>query len=114
MYPPIYAPDHKHTATVTIGRSIGNEPMDADRWQEFIRELGIIVRTRGLRVYTYKAIGTGHWADSRGEFVTEESCTYVYELEEAAAGITASLLHDLAMKYEQDSIALVLGQTIFC
>jgi hypothetical protein len=88
--------------------------MEDDRWQEFIRELSIIVRTRGLRVYTQKAIGVGQWTDDRGELITEESCTYVYELEEAAAGITASLLHDLAMKYEQDSIALVLGQTIFC
>ena len=114
MYPPVYAPDHKHTATVTIGRNIGDEPMPSHRWTAFSAKVGRIVSTRGLQVYTWAAQGQGTFTSASGKIIREESITYVYELEEGAVKVTVSLLHDLALEYGQESIALVLGTTIFC
>ena len=114
MYPPTYALDHKHTATVTIGRNIGDDPMPSHRWTVFSAKVARIVSTRGLQVYTWAAQGQGTFTSASGRIIREESITYVYELEEAAVKATVSLLHDLALEYGQESIALVLGTTIFC
>jgi len=106
--------DHKYTATVTIGRNIGGEPMEAYRWASFTMKAARVVTTRGLTVYTSRAAGLGSFTGENGVTIREESCTWVYELEEAAVKATIALLHDLAVEYGQESIALVLGTTVFC
>ena len=115
MYPPMYALDHKHTAVITIGRNIENEPMGDTRWDSFVGEVNEIVKNRSLQVYTARAYGEGRWENpTGGGVIIESSCSWVFEMEEASAKYFKNALHELAKKYEQDGIALILGSTTIC
>lgn len=100
----------KFTATVTIGRNIGNSPMLDGLWQQFRDDVEIAILNNlnsTSELYTRDAL------TSAGQYknMTEESSTFVFGIELAQLAQLRPLLYNLAGKYEQDCIALVIGHT---
>lgn len=83
---------------VTIGRNVGDEPMEATEWLEFREKVATAILRHGFTVLT-EAVGEGFW-----EGDVEDSAIWVFTGEG-----TEYLLHNelghLAYAYGQDAIA---------
>lgn len=92
------------TIVISIGRNVGNVPLDAKRWEGFCT----LVRTllAESRVYVYGAESIGVWNG-----VSEDSRTWVAETSTDKLEDIRSSLRAFAKLYEQDAIALTVGQT---
>lgn len=93
------------TATVSIGRNIGSKPMSAPRWGTFVHELGTFLTTLADSVF----VDTDHVGEWDG--VAEEGHTWVVLVDPAFIYDFERVLELLAEKYEQDAIALTVGDT---
>ena len=99
----------KFTCTVTIGRNIGEEPMNDSNWAAFRSDVSnlIINLTSTHDRYTMDALTTvGRYLDT-----VEESATYVFAADVFAIATMRPLLYKLARHYSQECIALVMGTT---
>jgi hypothetical protein len=93
------------TVTVSIGRNVGDEPLSPDRWLAF----KYAVRSglgEDATVYVDGAASIGQW-----QGVSEESATWVADIEETRAALLSRHLAKVALEYGQDAIALTLGET---
>ena len=105
---------HVHTATVSIGRESLGKPLDAAQWANFMDRVSESVKLRSLQVYTWRALGLGIYTRADGTVVSEESATWVFQLEESTVKTFAADLTAIRQDYAQESIALTLGTTQFC
>lgn len=104
---------HVHTATVSIGRESLGKPLDAAQWANFMDRVSESVKLRSLQVYTWRALGLGIYTRA-GTVVSEESATWVFQLEESTVKVIAADLAAIKVDYAQEAIALTLGTTQFC
>jgi len=105
---------HVHTATLSIGRESLGSPLDAPEWVNFMDRVSDAVKARSLQVYTWRALGLGIYTRADGTVVSEESATWVFQLEESTVKALAADLATIKQDYAQESIALTLGTTQFC
>lgn len=93
------------TATISIGRNVGDKPLSADRWLAFRYAI-----RQGLgddaTVYVDGATSVGEW-----QGVSEESATWVADITPERASVLSGHLAKVALDYGQDAIALTLGET---
>ncbi len=89
---------------ISIGRNIGNAPMDDNRWKRFIYEIEGAVLLAGGKVYA-TATGEGEW-----EGVAEDNAVVTFGNVREIAALKGHLRF-LAQDFDQDAIALVLGQS---
>lgn len=93
------------TATISIGRNVGDKPLSADRWLAFRyavkNELG-----EGATVHVDGALSVGEW-----QGVSEEAATWVADITPERASVLGRHLAKVALEYGQDAIALTLGET---
>ena len=105
-----------YVVSATIGRNLGTTPMSAQRWHEFIAD------TQGtLEQNTFERqresielrMGRGEWAG-----IEEDSAMVTVllrsGLSDAAKANLKRDLTELARFYEQDAIALTIGQSELC
>jgi hypothetical protein len=94
------------TATISIGRGVpGGGDMYADEWDDFRDDVRGLLQA--FPVYVDAAHSIGEW-----EGVPEESATWVASI---PADYADSLRRDLGVlreRYQQDAIALTLGETV--
>lgn len=99
----------KFTATVTIGRNIGDSPMLEGLWTEFRNDIKetILALTSHRDLHTMDALtSAGQYKD-----MMEESATYVFDIYLHGLNDLRPRLVKLASKYGQECIALVIGHT---
>ena len=93
------------TATVSIGRNVGDKPLSPDRWLAFkyaVRQcLG-----EDATVHVDGATSLGEW-----QGMSEESATWVADITPERASVLGRHLAKVALEYGQDAIALTLGET---
>lgn len=92
------------TALVCIGRNVGEIPMSTPRWLAFVADLNVMIETNQLVVIN-RCHGYGYWGD-----LSED--TYVVTLDATEADLVEGLA-ELAHRYEQEAIALLVGETQF-
>lgn len=101
-----------HTYTVTIGRNVGTTPMPERDWAAFQRQVEYALsESLGWgEPYPERHTGVGVW-----DGVTEESFKVTAFTNYPADPYSVSLLRDrlavLAGDYNQDAIALTLGES---
>ena len=91
------------TCILTVGRNIQGVPMSDERWAEFRSDLSGLVYESAKDIFTYEALGHGLW-----DGVREDSVTWVFS---PYGEVRRSDIARLAAKYEQDAIALVMGES---
>jgi hypothetical protein len=94
------------TATITIGRNV-NGPMDRERWDRF--QLLLLRSIDDLAVpgiLYFDGVGEGTWDGQ-----VEQAYTVVVGLPEECLPILRLRLKDLARHFDQDAIALTVGET---
>lgn len=84
---------------VTIGRNVGDEPMDDDKWREFQDRVRYAIAKNGYEFIT-QAVGHGYWEDT-----VEDSAIWVFTGGEGKAYQLHTELGHLAYYFEQDAIA---------
>ena len=105
-------------AQLNIGRNVGDVPMDAATWAEFIREARValaesVVDTDGMRstwLYdnTQAHYGRGEWGG-----VAEDSAHVSLFAEQGMhVGNLKRWARDMAATYGQDAIALITGSEL--
>lgn len=95
------------TVTVAIGRNIGDEPMDDDRWTTFKSDTVDALAFNGYEIHSTSE-GTGYY-QGKGE----RTFVVVASVEPRFLAGLYHILANLAGNYEQDSIALTTGETSF-
>ncbi len=93
------------TVTVSIGRNVGNTPMSDSDWQQFRAETRAVVQGGNIIAPYYE--GTGIGTDR------EESYTIVAEFKPNHELAFTRGLYDLCAQFEQDCVAVTIGQTAF-
>lgn len=94
------------TVTVSIGRNVGDQPMNDTDWQNFISAVGASVKRDAKAVYVDAAASRGEW-----EGIGEDSRTWVADIDEWDLGALRGSLKEWARIFRQDAIALTVGQT---
>ena len=95
-----------NTITITIGRNVGDVPLDDHRWAGFRNDIQTVLSNHYAEVYVNAAAGRGTW-----EGVEEENATWVASVDTAfIPGVRARLKY-MADLYKQDAIALTVGDT---
>lgn len=98
------------TVTVTIGRNIGSEPMDSDRWEAFQEDIRTILGQGVGRESSWieTHYGVGEW-----DGVREESAkiTILDADKSHMIGVHAPL-RQVCETYGQDAVALATGLSI--
>lgn len=95
------------TYTITMGRNIKTNPMTLDQWNGAKSFLERIVKDSADEIYTMHAEGYGLW-----DGMKEESVSFTFGMETPSDLLRAQLR--LACEiYQQDAIALVVGETEF-
>lgn len=106
------------TAIVTIGRNIKEQPMNDLDWEKFREDTFRVIKNWACDIYTRNALGRGEYTHDDGTKVIEESYTWAFSIRETFNNShIENLIQDLKAikgRYNQESIALVLGQTTFC
>lgn len=95
------------TVTLSIGRNVGDTPMDDERWDAFrdgVRTLLLDVVDGTLHVNAARS--EGQWLG-----VFEESSTFVAEVPQSLLTVLRLGVANLRNWYEQDAIAVTLGKT---
>jgi hypothetical protein len=93
-------------ATISIGRG-GSERRLSDRdWDAFTGHIGAMLHHIGATVFVKAAESIGEW-----EGVEEESRTWVADIGDRAPAFIIGWLEMSAAAFEQDAIALTIGET---
>ena len=97
-----------YSITVTIGRNVSDVPMPEQRWEEFEQDVQeLLSRATGASIETHR--GVGSW-----EGVVEES-TKVTLLADNPLNVNIGYIRvnlaDLVRLYDQDAIALTIGES---
>ena len=97
-----------YSITVTIGRNVSDVPMPEQRWRAFEQDVQeLLSRATGASTETHR--GVGSW-----EGVVEES-TKVTLLADSPLNVNIGYIRvnlaDLARLYDQDAIALTIGES---
>lgn len=95
------------TIVVSIGRNVGDEPMDAEQWLRFRGHIVDAVQEREFDI-VFEGEGTGTYEGQR-----EPSFTLVATGRPTKVAGLYYALDDLAREFGQDSIALTAGNTSF-
>lgn len=95
------------TIVVSIGRNIGDEPMDAEQWLRFRGRVYDAVALRDF-VVVFEGEGTGTYEGQR-----EPSFTLVATGKNNRITGLYYAMEDLASEFGQKSIALTTGNTSF-
>lgn len=97
------------TVTVTIGRNVGDEPMSGKEWHKFKTAVRTTLSSLGGTVYVNGAEAYDSvWVSGTGN-VRETSATYVADVTDVHN--VRIVLAYLAGRYQQDAIALTIGET---
>ena len=100
--------DVGYALTISIGRNVGDEPMDIDRWLAFrsaVRHAAdFAVRSTGNEPYVDEKIGL---ADYEGR--SEESCTVVVTGRDLNVLFAAQLVRSLGKVYGQKQIGFFVS-----
>jgi hypothetical protein len=111
------------TATVTIGRNIGNEPMSQTEWNNFIDQTTNALKAFETQVYglgdtwTELHLGQGSWNGITEDsakitlFYQEPKSSFTNDEQEAEDDLRKTL-GDLAYRFEQDAVALNFGHSV--
>jgi hypothetical protein len=95
------------TVTISIGRGVpGGGDMFADEWDDFRNDVRGVLETFGATVYVDAAQSVGEW-----EGVAEESATWVAAVPSDCVEWLRGSLGVLRERYQQDAIALTIGET---
>lgn len=102
-----------YTVTVSIGRNVGDVPMPIHRWRQFQMDThGVIADSVFEKQIEFieRHVGEGSW-----DGVTEDSVKITFGLKSAlteeALDSLRHTLTGLARFYDQDAIALTIGQS---
>lgn len=95
------------TIVVSIGRNVGDEPMDVEQWLRFRGATYDAIAERGF-VVVFEGEGTGTYEGSR-----EPSFTLVATGNGNRIADVGRALARLAREFGQESIALTTGNTSF-
>jgi hypothetical protein len=106
------------TITVSIGRNIGDEPMDDGQWvtyqEEAHRWTDQSVWCVGGQI-VFEGVGVGQWTDEDGHTVREDAFTIVALVDDDVADVVhAEIVRRMAItarNYGQDAIAVTVGTT---
>lgn len=93
------------TVSVTLGRNVAGVPVSVDEWKRRERSLEAVVRFYAETVHTV-AEGLGEWDGQR-----EESFIIVFAIDEGRLEVLRPAIGVLAILWDQDAIALVVGET---
>lgn len=94
------------TVTISIGRNIGDEPMGDYQWEEYRNAISGYLARFADTVYVDGAHSRGEW-----DGIPEDSATWVAAVPVGNVnGLRASLVLD-CWTYDQDAIALTIGET---
>jgi hypothetical protein len=106
------------TLIVSIGRNVGDEPMDDSQWVTFQEEAH---RWTDQSVWSvggqivFEGVGVGQWTDEDGHTVREDAFTIVAlvddEVGDTVADEIVNRMAITARNYGQDAIAVTLGAT---
>ena len=93
---------------VSIGRNVGELPMDEDRWATFRGKVLAAVRAYTGEIYFY-GVGNGLY-----EGKVEESFTAIGETIDDVwlTSKFVAKMTEVAKEYEQEAIAITIGDTI--
>jgi len=95
------------TYVLSIGLNRRGIPMGPTIRKEISIRINAYLSAQGASVFTRDALGVGEWEGTK-----EESLTWVFaDVNQSALEQFAS---ELATRYDQDAIALVVGQSILC
>ncbi len=103
------------TITLTIGLSSNQTlaPLPLSARRRFVRSVRDALRSAGAQIFVDGATSRGQWRDeATGVLVDEQSRTWVAQVGDVTAVATVrGLLPYLAATFEQDAIALTVGET---
>jgi len=103
------------TITVTIGRNIGSLPMDSKQWWNFQHSILKIGENLG-KVYFAGSSDNGKWRmkmeDGRWKGITEDNFNVVFSVVAGNISQVKDKLTKLKVEYEQEAIALTIGETV--
>lgn len=94
------------TATISIGRGGLDRRLSDTAWREFATTIRQMLNRIGATVFVDGAESIGEW-----EGVAEESRTWVADIGDANRQFVVGWLEMTAALYEQDAIALTIGET---
>lgn len=97
---------------ISAGRNIGLQPMDADRWNQLRAAVARVMESSNAQLWTRDAIGYGEWVGDDGTLIREESVTYAGAVSDGALEKIQRDLQLLAKQFEQDAIALIVGESL--
>jgi hypothetical protein len=97
---------------ISAGRNIGPQPMDADRWNQLRAAVARVMESSNAQLWTRDAIGYGEWVGDDGTLIREESVTYAGAVSDGALEKIQRDLQLLAKQFEQDAIALIVGESL--
>ena len=93
-------------AIIGIGRNVGNEPMDYERWRNFRISIRSVVERNGGKMIA-DVVGQSY---SEG-WGFEEAAWFAFDASNLNLGQLRQDLSALADQYGQDAIALTVGAT---
>jgi hypothetical protein len=94
------------TATISIGRGGLDRRLSDIVWREFATTIRQLLNHIGATVFVDGAESIGEW-----EGVAEESRTWVADIRTTSEAFIVGWLEVTAACYEQDAIALTIGET---
>jgi len=94
------------TITVSIGRALGNAPMNTRNWRKFIRLVNTLVAETATDTWVRNAKSHNSWVST-----PEESRTWVFDLENDKLESVDNALNVIRIEFGQDAIARTSGTT---
>jgi hypothetical protein len=94
------------TITVSIGRAVGNEPMDTRNWRKFVRVVNTLVADNATDVWVRSAKSFNTWVS-----IPEESRTWVFDLDSGKIEHLDTVIESIRLDFGQDAIARTSGTT---
>jgi len=94
------------TATISIGRGGFDRRLSDIVWREFSGHIRALLERIGATVFVDGAESIGEW-----EGVAEESRTWVADIGDRSPAFITGWLQVTATAFEQDAIALTIGET---
>jgi hypothetical protein len=95
------------TATISIGRGGGERRLSDGSWDTFTGSIRDLLKACDATVFVDAAESIGEW-----EGVPEESRTWVADIGDHSRNYLIGWLSGTASAFEQDAIALTVGETI--
>lgn len=94
------------TITISIGRGGNERKLSFTRWLDFATHIRALLTKTNSEIYVDAAESIGEW-----EGVAEDSLTWVASVDEDNLDYTRGFLARTAEIYNQDAIALTIGET---